>query len=253
VTAIPTLIAHRGWPSRYPENSREGIEAALRAGACMVEFDVQLTKDGVPVVIHDDSLRRTAGTGLGVTESPLEEIRQHHIHEPVRFGSTFAGVRVPTLAEVVELLSAWPRATAFVEIKRASLRRFGTPAVLAAVSAALAPVLAQCVVISFDPDLVERLRAGGKVRTGWATKTWNAAQRAIAVRLDPDYLFCKISALPRRGSLPVHRWTWAAYETSSPQAALTLADRGVTLVETDAIGEMLEHPLLGQKGCRDVP
>jgi glycerophosphoryl diester phosphodiesterase len=251
VTAIPTLIAHRGWPSRYPENSRQGIEAALKAGACMVEFDVQVSKDGVPVVIHDDNLRRTSGTGLCVTESTFEEIRRYEVSEPVRFGTAFAGVRVPTLAEIVEIIARWPRATAFVEIKRASLRRFGLPAVLDAVSPVLAPVLPQCVVISFDAGLVERVRAIGKARTGWATQTWNAAQRAIAVRLSPDYLFCKVSALPRVGPLPPHTWTWAAYETSSPQTALTLADRGIELVETDAIGEMLEHPLLGQKSCRD--
>ena len=251
MTPIPTLVAHRGWPSRFPENTLEGIEAALKAGACMVEFDVQLTADGVPVVVHDDSLRRTGGISMGIMDSTLEQLRAHTVHEPVRFGSNFAGVRMPTLAEVATLLQRWPRATAFVEIKRASLRRFGTEPVLAPVMEVLAPVLGQSVLISFDARLIEAASGDKRVRTGWALKTWNAAQRAIAASLSPHFLFCKISALPRRGALPEGPWTWAAYETSSPQTALTLSARGVTLVETDAIGEMLEHPLLGQKGCRD--
>ena len=54
------LLAHRGWASRYPENSRAGIEAALRAGVPSVEIDVQLSGDGVPMVIHDAGLERHA-------------------------------------------------------------------------------------------------------------------------------------------------------------------------------------------------
>ena len=57
----PVLLAHRGWASRYPENSLVGIEAALVAGVACVEIDVQLSADHVPMVIHDLGLERTAG------------------------------------------------------------------------------------------------------------------------------------------------------------------------------------------------
>ncbi len=54
-----SLVAHRGWPSRYPENSLAGFRAALEACAGFLEFDVHLTRDQVPVVIHDQTTRRT--------------------------------------------------------------------------------------------------------------------------------------------------------------------------------------------------
>src|SRR3569832_2473437 len=54
---IPQLVAPRGYPRRYPENTLESIAAAIHAGACYVEFDVQVTADGVP------GLRRGGGRG----------------------------------------------------------------------------------------------------------------------------------------------------------------------------------------------
>ncbi|MFC1685138.1 glycerophosphodiester phosphodiesterase, partial [Pseudomonadota bacterium] len=50
---VPTLIAHRGYALHYPENSLEAMEAALKAGALFVEFDVHLSADEEPMVIHD--------------------------------------------------------------------------------------------------------------------------------------------------------------------------------------------------------
>ena len=60
-TPTPELIAHRGWAYRYPENTLPAIAGALGAGARYVEFDVQITADGVPVLFHDSTLDRTAG------------------------------------------------------------------------------------------------------------------------------------------------------------------------------------------------
>ena len=58
---IPQLVAHRGYSLRYPENTLLAIEQAFIAGACYVECDVQLTQDGVPVLLHDNNLQRTTG------------------------------------------------------------------------------------------------------------------------------------------------------------------------------------------------
>ena len=55
-------IAHRGFSSRYPENTLLAFERALDLGADGAEFDVQLSKDGVPVVFHDESLQRITET-----------------------------------------------------------------------------------------------------------------------------------------------------------------------------------------------
>src|SRR4029450_8386641 len=63
--AFPIVVAHRGASSTRPENTIPSFEEAIRLGAGIVEFDVRLSRDGVPVVIHDPAVDRTTdGTGL---------------------------------------------------------------------------------------------------------------------------------------------------------------------------------------------
>lgn len=245
---IPVLVAHRGWPARYPENSLEGIAAALDAGACCVEFDVQVTADGVPVVIHDDNLRRTAGIDRSVLDCSCGALRQESIGEPGRFGAAYADVRIPLLDEAIALLREHT-ALVFVEIKRAGLRRFGYERVVPPILDAIRPLGDRCVAISFDAKSTAMAKQSG-FRTGWALEKWSDDQRAIALDLAPEFLFCKIARLPSAPA-PLWQgpWTWIVYETGDPALAMTLAERGIGYVETDSIGEMLKHPQLGRKGC----
>ena len=55
------LVAHRGYPRHYPENTLIGIEAAIRAGAAYVEVDIQLSSDQVPLLYHDSDMQRLSG------------------------------------------------------------------------------------------------------------------------------------------------------------------------------------------------
>lgn len=58
-------FAHRGYSGKYPENTMLAFRKAVEAGADGIELDVQLTKDGVPVIIHDELVDRTTnGKGL---------------------------------------------------------------------------------------------------------------------------------------------------------------------------------------------
>ena len=66
--------AHRGFSSRYPENTMMAFEAARDAGADGIEMDVHLTKDGEVVVIHDENLLRTTGVDKMVGDCTLSEI-----------------------------------------------------------------------------------------------------------------------------------------------------------------------------------
>ena len=111
----PLVIAHRGDSAHRPENTLASFASALEVGAELVELDIQLTKDGHVVVIHDPTLDRTT-TGRGaVLAHTLAEIRALSAGYPERFGSDFAAERVPTLAEVLHLLRG--RARALLEIK----------------------------------------------------------------------------------------------------------------------------------------
>ncbi len=99
--AIPRVIGHRGAAAHAPENTLESIRCAAAFGAGMVEVDVQLTRDEVPVIMHDDTLdRTTSGTGP-VYDRTWKEIRELDAGSP--FGRAFAGEHIPTLQDVLVL------------------------------------------------------------------------------------------------------------------------------------------------------
>jgi glycerophosphoryl diester phosphodiesterase len=106
----PAVVAHRGASASHPENTLIAFDAAVRAGADMIELDVRVTADGVPVVIHDPDLAATAeGTGL-VHELTLGQIRALRA-VPGPAGQT----GVPTLKEALTFLQG--RAAVEIDIK----------------------------------------------------------------------------------------------------------------------------------------
>jgi glycerophosphoryl diester phosphodiesterase len=86
----PLIIGHRGASVVALENTMPAFEAAIAAGADGIEFDVRLSRDGVPVIIHDDTLSRTHGVRRRVAELTAQELRS--------FG-------VPGLRELFELMA----------------------------------------------------------------------------------------------------------------------------------------------------
>jgi glycerophosphoryl diester phosphodiesterase len=107
--AFPIVVAHRGASSTRPENTIPSFEEAIRLGAGIVEFDVRLSRDGVPVVIHDPAVGRTTdGTGL-VHELSAGELAS------LNAGTESEPTPVPTLADVLRCVSG--RASIAVEIK----------------------------------------------------------------------------------------------------------------------------------------
>ncbi|MBT4741219.1 MAG: glycerophosphoryl diester phosphodiesterase [Rhodospirillaceae bacterium] len=102
MSLLPRIVGHRGAPQLAPENTLASFRAAAEAGAEAVEFDVALTYDARPVVIHDTSLERTTnGTGL-LAESTLEAISG--LDAGSWFDRSFSGEVVPTLEETIDLL-----------------------------------------------------------------------------------------------------------------------------------------------------
>lgn len=236
------LVAHRGYPGGFPENSLAGMRAALEAGARFVELDVQLSADGVPMVIHDQDLGRVSGRSGRVGRLGHEALKQISIGEPQRLGERFAAECMPDLDTMLSLLGNWPAVTVFVEIKRASLRRFGRPAVLEPVLTALRGRPNPMVIISFDSPVLEMARSRSGLPVGWVFKPWNESARVDAARLQPDYLFVRADRVPD-GDKPFWpgRWQWVIYEVESLEQARGLRQRGADLIETDYLPEWLGH------------
>ena len=140
---IDILIAHRGEPETWPENSLIGYREVLRAGARYIETDVQITADGMAILSHDPSLLKVTDTNRVISDTPSADILSLPAGHPDRFGDRFRDLRIATLAEFAELLAAWPDARAFVEIKHASVNAFGVERVVDLILETLAGVLAQ--------------------------------------------------------------------------------------------------------------
>jgi glycerophosphoryl diester phosphodiesterase len=128
----PWLVAHRGASAYAPENTVPAFVLAAEQGAAFVEFDLQLTKDGQLVALHDNSLERTTdveeqfparfreGQGSNgaarrwmLEDFTLEEVRR--LDAGSWFGEKFRGTRLPTFAETIDALRG--RAGLYIEIK----------------------------------------------------------------------------------------------------------------------------------------
>jgi glycerophosphoryl diester phosphodiesterase len=119
----PLIIAHRGDSAHRPENTLAAFAAALELGVQLVELDVQLTRDGHVVVLHDPTVDRTTDGSGDVRSLTLAELRRLSAGYPARFGPSYAGERVPTLAEALALLHG--RGRVLIEIKRDSVGEDG--------------------------------------------------------------------------------------------------------------------------------
>lgn len=133
----PTVIAHRGASAQAPENTLPAVDLGAEMKADFVEIDVQMTKDGELVVIHDTTLGRTTDVETkfpdrapyNVGDFTLEEIRT--LDAGSWFSAEYAGTKVPTLQEVLDTLRG--RAGLLLEVKSPALY----PGIAAAIVAEL--------------------------------------------------------------------------------------------------------------------
>lgn len=196
------VTAHRGHAKAAPENTLAALRAAVAAGADFAEVDVQLTADGVAVLLHDRDLKRVTGDPRRLADVPLAELRK--LDAGGWFGPTFAGERVPTLAEALQL--ARGRIRLNLELKLYGPDAAGLARVVAAAGA-----VDDCVVTSFSqPALVELRAAAPLVRTGPIV----AAALGDITRLDGDLVSVRADPLTdqllrqaRRRVQEVHAWT----------------------------------------------
>jgi glycerophosphoryl diester phosphodiesterase len=119
VRTRPLVIAHRGFSWRGPENTLASYRLAIEAGAEMAECDVHLSKDGVPVVIHDGMLTRTTNGAGNVKDHTLAELQA--LDAGGWKSSEFEGEPIPTLSALLKLVKGKLRLV--VEIKEPAIEQ----------------------------------------------------------------------------------------------------------------------------------
>jgi glycerophosphoryl diester phosphodiesterase len=146
---LPLVTSHAACKGHAPENTLAGIEKAIALGADAIEIDVHCTADGVPVLLHDDTVDRTTDGVGDVRQMPLEVVRALDAGAR-QFVPQFHGAQIPLLSEVLDLTKG--RVLLQIEIKQANIEEHVARAVRDA------GALAACEVHSFWPETVQRMR-----------------------------------------------------------------------------------------------
>ncbi|MFO0852378.1 MAG: glycerophosphodiester phosphodiesterase family protein [Gemmataceae bacterium] len=219
------VTAHRGHSKAAPENTLSAVRKAIESGADYAEIDVQLTADGAAVLLHDRDLKRVAGDPRRIDDVTLADARALDVGG--WFGPAFAGERVPTLAEVIDLARGRIKLNIELKFYGPDLRLAREVARVVAAKG----FAADCLVTSFRHDaLVEVRRASPGVRTGLIV----AAAVGDVTRLEGDALSVRADWLTddllrqahRRG-MEVHVWT-----VDDERQMVRLMKRGVDNVIT---------------------
>ena len=227
--SLPRWFAHRGGGSLAPENTLAGIRLAARLGFKAVEFDVMLSGDGTPVLIHDETLERTTNGFGKVCETP----------DSVLF-SLDAGdrERIPRFSEAAALCGQLGL-LANVEIKPARGFERATAETVADLTAKLwrdAPV--PPLISSFSLEALEIARAlAPQIRRGILYEAvpadWLAEMRrlqAVSLHCDGDLLNDQVLAEATAEGIPV-----LCYTVNAENQAKSLLQRGVSGMFTDRL------------------
>lgn len=232
------LVAHRGDMSTYPENSMLAFQAAIELGFTYVELDIQLSKDKVPIVIHDDNFKRTAGIDKNVRDLTAGEINSIYLNSSTQSENINKLLKINTLKQVIEKLNVYSKITVFVEIKRQSIEHFGLSQVVDQVLDAQMDAKFNIVIISFVGEAIEYVKSMQSYPTGLVLKKYNQKYLLKAKELQPDYLFCNIKKINKPSDLWDGLWRWVLYDITNPSFAYELLEQGVDLIETGDVKKL---------------
>ncbi|MFI3177565.1 MAG: glycerophosphodiester phosphodiesterase family protein [Eubacteriales bacterium] len=104
VISRTNIWAHRGASGYAPENTLEAFELAIAQGADGIELDVQLTKDGIVVVAHDETIDRVSNGSGRIVDHTFAQLRSYVFHKTKPDYKPNHGFHIPTLEEVYELV-----------------------------------------------------------------------------------------------------------------------------------------------------
>ncbi len=174
------IIAHRGFSALGPENTVAAFSAAIQHQANSIEFDVQLSSDGVPVIIHDATVERTtSGYGL-VREKTLEQLKA--LDAGAWFNPKFAGEQIPTLLEALRAIKvgSLPKFI-YVEVKQS--HQWAATDIDNLVQTIISEDWKdRCIVACFEEKFLEQVRFSG-ITLGYlvnSLETYTQKIRAVA-------------------------------------------------------------------------
>jgi glycerophosphoryl diester phosphodiesterase len=237
---LPRWFAHRGGGSLAPENTLAGIRLAARLGFRAVEFDVMLSGDGTPVLIHDETLERTTSGRGAVSQTP----------DAVLFSLDAGdGERIPRFVEAAALCRELGL-LANVEIKPATGYELCTAEVVSRMTAeswrgaAVQPLISSFSLEALEiaRDLAPEIERGVLFETvpaGWLAEVQRL--RAVTLNCDAGRLADEILAEAVARKIPV-----LCYTVNDAETAKMLFERGVSSLFTDRLDLFAPATAAGQ-------
>lgn len=230
------LVAHRGESADFPENTLLAMSSALKAGVCFLECDIQMSRDGEAMVIHDSRMGRTTAHKQGrVWDFDAHQLQAMAAGYDERFSGKFQGENIPSLRQLVALLQDWPKAHVFVELKRASLSHFGIDAMLDAVMPCLQSIAGRYSLISYNDEALQIAKQQYQQAIGWVSDVIDDSVLEKARQLAPDFLITDADSLDKKLVVANSNWRWMLFEVNDPNIAKDWIAAGVEFIETNRV------------------
>lgn len=238
----PRIVAHRGGGLLAPENTLAGIRLARNLGFVGVEFDVKLTADGIPVLMHDDTLERTTDGSGAVAQTSYKEIAR--LDAGGWFGNEFSGEPVPSFAAASALCreaGVW----ANVEIKPCPGRERETGEAVARMAKLLwtgsqpLPLLSSFSALALEAAAVESPELPRALLVVEVPVNWQAQmQRLQCVSLHASHCYLNAALVKA-----VHDAGYGvlAYTVNDSELALVLLDWELDALVTDQLDVITPH------------
>jgi glycerophosphoryl diester phosphodiesterase len=237
--AARLVIAHRGNRAQAPENTMESFRQAASIGADALEFDVRMSRDGVPVVVHDPSLDRTTDVRGRVGQYTSQELQG--LNAAARFDGNYGRAGVPLLEEVLGEFGKMPLVIEVKELAAAAptaalIRRMG--------------LVERVLVGSSHDEVMWHFSGTGIAICASSREAFRALRRTLTGRAVSDPPYQVMSITPRyhgipvpvtlmasrlsRSGIPTHVWT-----VNDPDRAIAYWRAGVTGIVTDDPAAMI--------------
>ena len=226
------LVAHRGDQSHEVENTLKAFAAAVDGGALFAECDIQFSRDLVPVVIHDNHLKRLCDLDLHISLLDLVDLKE----------LCYPYFKLLLLRKFLTWLKAQPHLTLFIEVKPDVRERISDADIAGVLAREIdAPLLPQIVIISESAGILEACRSKLNCRIGWV------AEGSDEPACPLDYVFMHHAAAATIAAWHERGVKVGLYTINDVELAAEMRRLGADLIESDHFSR-LQNELAGGHG-----
>lgn len=249
------LVAHRGDPFNFPENTVAGVGSAVEAGATWAEVDIQYTADFVPLLYHDSDLQRISGDPRKLNQSAWPEISKLPASYPARFGKKYSQTTISTFSDLVKASASWPTLKLFIELKSESINCFGVERIANDVCQRVTDLFSRnqvAAIISKHAVALRQIRERSGLPIGWVVPDHDLSAESRATEMDFEFLFINQNRFESWQAGHQKTEQWVVYTVNDLHTANVYLDTGADMIETDVFGELSRPSKNGLESKYDV-